>query len=102
MPDLQVRPEAPETADRLYECLRDGRFVLADASGSAGEAAAGWKDRVNVVTVERTGETPAVALVRPDGYVAWAAEPGEAGEAGLAEEIQVALTEWCGKPASAA
>ncbi|MEV5413203.1 FAD-dependent monooxygenase [Thermopolyspora sp. NPDC052614] len=50
---------------RLYEALRDGRFVLigdADVSG--------WEDRVRVAPPASPGGL--LVLVRPDGYVAWA------------------------------
>jgi bifunctional hydroxylase/dehydrase len=50
--------------------------------------AAGWADRVDVV--ETADGTTGARLVRPDGYVAWAAE----GEAGL----PVALRRWFGAP----
>ncbi|RPK41187.1 Pentachlorophenol 4-monooxygenase [Streptomyces sp. ADI93-02] len=59
------------------------------------EAAAGWKDRVSLVT--GTPQDPDVfagaagVLVRPDGYVAWAG----AGASGLGE----ALHRWFGTPA---
>ena len=49
---------------RLYEELRDRRFVL------VGDAdVTGWADRVQVVTPARAGGP--LVLVRPDGYVAW-------------------------------
>ncbi|MEV3934311.1 FAD-dependent monooxygenase [Streptomyces sp. NPDC053728] len=67
---------------------------LADDPGVR-EAAAGWKDRVSLVTgvpqdPDAFAGAPAV-LVRPDGYVAWAgADPAELGEA---------LHRWFGTPA---
>jgi len=65
-----VGRRAPDLAcieGRLYELLREGRFVLvgADAPG-----------RPRVRTARRAGPVghrePAAVLVRPDGYVAWA------------------------------
>jgi 2-polyprenyl-6-methoxyphenol hydroxylase-like FAD-dependent oxidoreductase len=70
---------------RLYEVLRDGRFVL------LGDAPAGaWPDRVTVAAPASASE---VLLVRPDGYAAWSGSPAD--QAGLRE----ALTRWCGGPA---
>ncbi|GAA2211667.1 FAD-dependent monooxygenase [Nonomuraea monospora] len=69
--------------DRLYEALRERRFVL------VGDAdVTGWQDRVRV-------EPPAVpggplVLVRPDGYVGWAGT-------GTAD-LHRALTELAGPP----
>jgi hypothetical protein len=53
-----------------------------------GAAAAGWRDRVDVVSATCPGQ-PAL-LVRPDGFVAWAGPPS----AGLSD----ALTRWLGAP----
>jgi 2-polyprenyl-6-methoxyphenol hydroxylase-like FAD-dependent oxidoreductase len=81
------------SAGRLYELLRGGRFVLVvgpDVDLDAVRAAAApWSDRV--LTVPRTsGSGPALTLIRPDAYVAWASgrRPGD----GLAD----ALRRWCG------
>ena len=63
---------------RLYEALRGGRFVLITPEPYEGEGAR--KDRL---AVERWASGRRTALlVRPDGYVAWAAD---------AKEIDVAL-----------
>ncbi|MFI7386567.1 FAD-dependent monooxygenase [Streptomyces sp. NPDC049813] len=64
-------------------------------------AAAPWTDRVDVVAArphpedDDAFEGAAALLVRPDGYVAWAARAGQ-GADGLAE----ALTRWFGAPAA--
>jgi 2-polyprenyl-6-methoxyphenol hydroxylase-like FAD-dependent oxidoreductase len=51
---------------RLYELLREGRFVLATAEGVD-------IDGSDVVhAVHHDAKLPAAVLVRPDGYVAWA------------------------------
>jgi 2-polyprenyl-6-methoxyphenol hydroxylase-like FAD-dependent oxidoreductase len=66
-PELSVT-----TADgmvRLAELLRAGRPLLLDLTG-VGAAAAGWRDRVDVVAATCPGH-PAL-LIRPDGFVAWA------------------------------
>ena len=54
--------------------------MLADRASLAG-AAKDWTDRVDVITAA-TAEPPADAvLIRPDGYVAWAADTGTAAPA---------------------
>jgi hypothetical protein len=55
-------------------------------------AAAGWDDRVDLATAG--GPTRSVVLIRPDGYIAWAAE--DSGPATRPAEIRTALNEWCG------
>src|SRR5256885_1337850 len=64
---------------RAAEMLRTGRGVLLDFTGDAElrRTAEGWGDRVDTVAATpRDGQARTDALlVRPDGYVAWAA-PG--------------------------
>jgi 2-polyprenyl-6-methoxyphenol hydroxylase-like FAD-dependent oxidoreductase len=84
-------PDVPLTGDgpsRLYEALRSGRFVLVTRDGAAtGRDAlpAGWTDTIDVVTSAAgfAADAP-TALVRPDGYVAWATKDADT-SAGLAE-----------------
>jgi 2-polyprenyl-6-methoxyphenol hydroxylase-like FAD-dependent oxidoreductase len=78
MPDL-------DCADgRLYEALRDGRFVLV-TRGAAGDGVPS-----TVHSVRCDGDGPALTLVRPDGYVAWASdEPVPAGR------LAAAIAPWC-------
>ncbi|MCX4739136.1 FAD-dependent monooxygenase [Streptomyces antibioticus] len=60
---------------RLHEALRGGKFVLITPGGHA-EAGA---DREGRLAVERwAGDRRTVLLVRPDGYVAWAADGADA------------------------
>jgi hypothetical protein len=68
--------------------LRAGRPVLLDATGEGAVTALarGWEDRVDLVAVS---DGPAAMLVRPDGYVAWAADSAPCD--GLRE-----LTTWFG------
>lgn len=88
-PDLEL------DGGRLYERLREGRFVLVlPADGTSGEPdpGAGFDTparRERMVVARRTGGggpgAREAALVRPDGYYAWAgAADGPAVEAGLA------------------
>ncbi|MFD8338283.1 FAD-dependent monooxygenase [Streptomyces solisilvae] len=75
------------------EHMRDGRFLLVDRTDSEQlRAAADGYDQVRVVHREVPGTEVTGLLMRPDGYVAWAAEQAES--AGLAE----ALERWCGRP----
>ncbi|GIG68497.1 FAD-dependent oxidoreductase [Phytomonospora endophytica] len=71
--------------ERLYEALRDRRFVL------IGDAdLPGWEDRVRVAAPAEAGGP--LILVRPDGYVGWAGRDGT----GLPE----ALTRLAGAPSA--
>ena len=59
-------PDVDCGGTRLYELLREGRFVMA----TTGDVEI---DRTDVVhAVHRDRELPPAVLVRPDGYVAWA------------------------------
>jgi hypothetical protein len=84
---------------RLYEALRDGRFLLAGAPGAvpAGTLPAGYGDRVDTVEIGRPTRT--VVLIRPDAYIAWAHGPdANSGPAGLIPPVRDALARWCGSP----
>jgi 2-polyprenyl-6-methoxyphenol hydroxylase-like FAD-dependent oxidoreductase len=75
-----------ELADgsRLGDHMRDGRAVLVDPSGVLRDVAAGYRDRMRVVTAGAVeAGAPGALFVRPDGCVAWAGEPdrGAVGEA---------------------
>jgi hypothetical protein len=112
-PDLRLDTGGGVT--RVAELVRPARGVLIDLSGSGdvapggsltgvlsansalAGAASGWQDRVSV-TAARPLVQPAPAaamLIRPDGYVAWAAGPDPADLAGGLPE---ALRTWFGEP----
>ena len=108
-------------ATRVAELVRPARGVLLDLTGSGAiadffvpggggsisgvltpnsalaSAASPWHDRVNVVAGRPVaGPPPAAAmLIRPDGYVAWAADP-DADD--LAGGLPEALRTWFGPP----
>ncbi|MFE9255393.1 FAD-dependent monooxygenase [Streptomyces sp. NPDC006879] len=77
-----------------FALLHPGRGVLLDLSGdpTLREGAAGWSDRVDLVTADRhdLGSDTAAVLVRPDGYVAWTSAGGDQG-------LAQALTRWFGR-----
>jgi hypothetical protein len=88
VPDLVL-----DDGRRVAELLHLARPVLLDMSGGrVGEAARGWADRVDVVVASIT-DGPAAMLIRPDGYVAWAADTFEADDAQL---LRAALSRWFG------
>ncbi|HXR70901.1 FAD-dependent monooxygenase [Actinocrinis sp.] len=81
------------TGGRLYEQLRDGRFVLIGQSADDARIVDGWKDDVTYAVSAEAQH--ALQLVRPDGYVAWASD--EADPAARASAVRKALTVWCGE-----
>jgi hypothetical protein len=89
-------PDLDCEGGRLYELLRDGGFVLVDATASAAvaPAAALPPGVVRAVRTRKQGNlaaVPAVALVRPDGYVAWACD----NTSDLRQQVERAVQEWC-------
>ncbi len=90
-------PDLPLERGRLYEVLRGGRFVLvlpaADAAGSDGgelPGAARRKDRLVVARSAGGDLAPGeAALVRPDGYFAWAGPAGPGA-------IEAGISPWVG------
>ncbi|AXE87010.1 FAD-dependent monooxygenase [Streptomyces sp. Go-475] len=83
-PDLRLAPGAG-TARRLYEALRACRFVLV---GRCPEVT-GWGERL-ITVAPASPRGPALLLVRPDGYVAWAADDHDQ------DALLTALTRWVG------
>ncbi|MCZ4608379.1 FAD-dependent monooxygenase [Streptomyces sp. Lzd4kr] len=78
-------PDVALESGRLYEALRGGRFVLITPDGY--RVSAGREDRL--ACERRAGDRRTTVLVRPDGYVAWAADSAEpaAIEAALAAHL---------------
>ena len=95
--DLGLKTDRGDS--RLCALLRPGRGVLLVLAGRDDLRALGrgWLDRVDLVTTRSTGSAPAEALlIRPDGYVAWAAgEDPDRDRAGLCH----ALAAWFGSAA---
>jgi len=90
-PDLPLR--APGGHTRLATLMRGARPVLLDltADSRLRAAAVGWTDRVQT-TVARSDEPLEGILVRPDGYVAWVAAPGDHNTV----RLRHALQQWFG------
>jgi Aromatic-ring hydroxylase, C-terminal len=86
-PDLPLRTEDGHT--RLATLMHAARPVLLDlsADGWPRAAAAGWTDRVQI-TAARSGQPLEGILIRPDGYVAWAAAAGDHNTDGLRQTLQ--------------
>ncbi|OBA70101.1 FAD-dependent oxidoreductase [Mycobacterium sp. 1554424.7] len=81
---------------RVTELLHDARPILLDLGG-VGSTAQGWLDRVDIVRATAADPPAAALLLRPDGYVAWAADAlGPDEEAGL----RAALERWFGPESS--
>jgi hypothetical protein len=79
---------------RVNELLHGGHPVLLDLSGGpVGEAALGWADRVDVVAGAVDDFEACALLIRPDGYVAWAADTFEADDE---DRLYAAMRRWFG------
>ncbi|HEX2283240.1 MAG TPA: FAD-dependent monooxygenase [Mycobacterium sp.] len=77
MPDISCHGK------RLYELLRDGKFVFVTAVPVD-------LDRPDIVhVVAKTPELPDAVLVRPDGYVAWASE-----QTPSSTQVSAAIDHW--------
>ncbi|MES9608720.1 FAD-dependent oxidoreductase, partial [Actinomadura sp. NPDC000929] len=85
-------------ADSLFRLLGDGRFVLVVAANDPAVtylATKRWAGRVHCAVAG--GATRTTALVRPDGYIAWATD--ETAPDRRAAAIRDALGRWCGRGA---
>lgn len=97
MPDLDLVTDDGPT--RIAELLRRAQPLLVDLSGSGPGAFGALPSDVRFVAARHEGpielpvigevESPPAVLVRPDGHVAWAGEPGDPG-------LSDALAAWFG------
>jgi 2-polyprenyl-6-methoxyphenol hydroxylase-like FAD-dependent oxidoreductase len=99
----QRAPDLECEGGPLYELLRAGLFVLIDvtASGPAAPAVGLSPGVVRAVHTRKHGDpaaVPAVTLVRPDGYVAWACDD----TSDLTQRVERAVEEWIGPLTEAA
>ncbi|MEV7739854.1 MULTISPECIES: FAD-dependent monooxygenase [Streptomyces] len=98
MPHLALSGGTTQSAGSSTQALHAGRGVLLDLADNAElrRRADGWRDRVDIVTAQPQdiAEDSALAgttavLIRPDGYVAWAAP-------GCHSDLPMALESWFG------
>jgi 2-polyprenyl-6-methoxyphenol hydroxylase-like FAD-dependent oxidoreductase len=85
----------PEGTATVAEAMRSGRGLLLDLSDGAADlgAAAGWTDRLEVLRAKPHRDLPAaVLLVRPDGHIAYADDPGTD-----PAELTASLRTWFGE-----
>jgi 2-polyprenyl-6-methoxyphenol hydroxylase-like FAD-dependent oxidoreductase len=94
----------------LAEHLHAGKAVLVDTAKRYGHLAAGYEDRLTVVNLpyadaDADSTTPPEALlVRPDGFVAWAADtadvpdPADDNADNPPDDLTSALHNWLGAP----
>ena len=87
-PDLDVSRDGEMV--RLAELTRAARPLLLDFTEDAAYAAEATIDRVDVV-VGQSEQGPRALLIRPDGYVGWAAESSE-----QLQGLRDALATWFG------
>lgn len=89
VPDLKF-----DDGVRVADLLHTARPLLLDLAGGVTRAAAQpWERRVDTVTATMTDPPAAAMLIRPDGYIAWAAD--ELGEDDV-DRLRGALTRWFG------
>ncbi|MEV6425913.1 FAD-dependent oxidoreductase [Streptomyces sp. NPDC051662] len=83
-------PDLALSSGRLYEALRAGRFVAVGPRGDARVRSVVPDDGPSLYA-EFAHSTTRTLLIRPDGYIAWAADrPDPAG-------LRGALAEWTGQ-----
>jgi 3-(3-hydroxy-phenyl)propionate hydroxylase len=102
MPDLDLVTATGPL--RVYTLLHDARPVLLNLGDPGSLDITPWADRVRLIDAKHAGPwelpvlgavtAPAAVLIRPDGHVAWAGEPGHPG-------LPDALATWFGPPAAA-
>jgi 2-polyprenyl-6-methoxyphenol hydroxylase-like FAD-dependent oxidoreductase len=81
---------------RVSELLHGARPVLLDPGGGGIAAAVpGWSDRVDMIETACADAPAAAMLIRPDGYIAWAADEFGSPEH---ERLRAALQRWFGPP----
>jgi 2-polyprenyl-6-methoxyphenol hydroxylase-like FAD-dependent oxidoreductase len=91
-PELTV--ETATGPRRLAELVRDGRPALIDLTTDGVLDEVSWDGRVATITATADKPPARALLIRPDGYVAWAAD--ELDEETRAS-LQHALTTWFGE-----
>ena len=94
VPDIDL--ETSGGSVRLFTLLHAARPILLELGGTNALAtiATDWPDRVaHISAVTQNDHMPRALLIRPDGYIAWAASPDGAIEVSA---LRSALVTWCG------
>lgn len=101
MPDLDLTHSSGPV--RVYDFLHDCRPLLLNLAEPGSIDLGSWANRVRLVDARHDGAwelpvfglvaAPTAVLIRPDGYVAWAADQTQAG-------LVDALTIWFGPPSA--
>lgn len=79
---------------RIAELLQSGRPLLLDLSGGDyADVIEGWRDRLEVAVATAEDRPAAFLLIRPDGYVAWAADDFAESDR---DRLRSALQRWVG------
>jgi len=96
-PDLTLRTSQGTTS--VAELMHPARPVLLDLAGRTDlrEAARDWKDRVGIHAAHADHRPADALLIRPDAYIAWAADTGEP-TASAAAALRESLSHWFGNP----
>ena len=99
-PDMLLTLTDGADSVRLAELTRTARPLLFDFTPDAVFARQFGTDRVQTITAQlQTPDLPIALLLRPDGYVAWAAEVDGPEER---EALRIALARWFGVQAGQA
>ncbi|MFC5266289.1 FAD-dependent monooxygenase [Kribbella qitaiheensis] len=99
-PDMLLTPAGGADSVRLAELTRTARPLLFDFTPDAVFACQFGTDRVQTITAQpQTSGLPIALLLRPDGYVAWAAEVDAPEER---DALRIALARWFGVQAGQA
>lgn len=108
IPDARI--ETAGESDTVYRLLHPARGILLELDGMEGlrRAVAGWSDRVDTVAARHCQESSgsglegtSAVLVRPDGYVAWAAADVGTNAESMTRDLRTALHRWFGAPTAA-
>jgi FAD binding domain len=97
VPELTL--ETPEQTSQLAGLMRKARPVFLDLAGrgECESVARAWKPRVEILAATGVDQPCDAMLIRPDGYVAWAADADEPDATAL-PRLRDALTRWFGTP----
>jgi 2-polyprenyl-6-methoxyphenol hydroxylase-like FAD-dependent oxidoreductase len=93
MSTASASPLVGRFAPDLGPVTHAGRPLLVDNTGTLSEAAAPWRNRVDVIATPPVAGATAL-LVRPDCYVAWASDAPSPDP----DELRAALERWFGTP----